>query len=103
LFPDSQSNETLKLSYCAGTRLFDRGFIFGPELGTNPMPRYHFVVCEPDHTHDDPDGMHLPNPDAAKDHGRRIVRELKDGGYCPGNAALVIHDEIGQTVQSIPF
>src|SRR5215472_15878554 len=54
------------------------------------MPRYHFVVREPDHTHDDPDGVHLPNHDAAKDHGDRIVRELKEDGYHPGNAALDI-------------
>ena len=67
------------------------------------MPRYHFVVCEPDHRHDDRDGMHLPNHDAAKDEGNRIVRELKDDGYCPGNAALVIKDETGQTVHSVPF
>jgi hypothetical protein len=67
------------------------------------MPRYHFVVRAPDHTYDDPDGTHLPNHDAAKDQGKRIVGELKDGGYCPGNAALVIHDETGQTVHSIPF
>jgi hypothetical protein len=67
------------------------------------MPRYHFVVCETDHTHDDPEGVQLPSHDAAKDHGNRIVRELKDGGYCPGNAALVIHDETGQPVDSIPF
>ena len=67
------------------------------------MPRYHFVVCEPDHTHDDADGMHLPSHDAAKDLGNRMVLELKDGGYRPGNAALVIHDETGQTVHSIPF
>jgi hypothetical protein len=44
------------------------------------MPRYHFVVCEPDHTNDDPDGMHLQSDDAAKDRGNRIVHELKDGG-----------------------
>jgi hypothetical protein len=25
------------------------------------VPRYHFVVCEPDHTHDDPDGIQLPS------------------------------------------
>jgi hypothetical protein len=67
------------------------------------MPRYHFVVREPDHTHDDPDGVHLPNHNVAKDHGNRIVSELKDGGYFPGNATLVIHDEKGQTVHSIPF
>ena len=67
------------------------------------MPRYQFVDCEPDRTHDDPDGMQLQSDDAAKDRGNRIVRELKDGGYCPGNAALVIQDETGQTVYSIPF
>jgi len=67
------------------------------------MPRYHFVVRAPDHTHDDPDGVDLPSQDAAKDHGDRIVRELKDDGYCPDNAALVIHDETGQRVHSIPF
>jgi hypothetical protein len=47
--------------------------------------------------------MQLPGHDAAKDHENRIVRELKDGGYCQGNAALVIHDETGQTVHSIQF
>ena len=67
------------------------------------MPLYHFVVRTGDHTHDDPDGVQLPNHDAAKDFASRIVRELKDDGYCPGNAAVVIHDETGQTVQSFPF
>jgi hypothetical protein len=67
------------------------------------MPRYHFVVREADYTHDDPDGVQLPSHDAAKDHESRIVRELKDGGYCPGSAILIIHDETGQTVHSIPF
>ena len=76
----------------------DLSFVLGPKPGTNYVPRGHFVVCEPDYTDDDPDGMHLPNHDAAKDHGDRIVRELKDGGYCPGNAALVTHDD-----HSIPF
>jgi hypothetical protein len=45
------------------------------------MPRYHFVVREPDFTHDDPDGEHLPDDDAARDEGYRIVRELKESGY----------------------
>jgi hypothetical protein len=45
------------------------------------MPRYHFVVRAPDHTHDDPDGTHFPNHDTAREHGHRIVRELADGGY----------------------
>src|SRR5205814_2440794 len=53
---------SLKLSYQAGTRLFEAA---------------HFVVSEPDYMHDDPDGMHPPNHDAAKDHGNRIVYETE--------------------------
>jgi hypothetical protein len=67
------------------------------------MPRYHFVVRAPDQTHDDPEGTHLPNHDAAKDHGHRIVGELKAGGYCPEDTALLIKDETGQTLHSIVF
>jgi len=67
------------------------------------MPRYHFVVRAPDHTHDDPDGVHLPNHEAATEQAHRIVRELTEDGYRPGDAALVIQDETGQIVHSIPF
>ena len=77
----------------AGTRFFDPGFIVRAKPGMDQMPRYHFVVCEPDYTHDDPDGMHLPNQDAAKDQGNRIVSELKDDGV--SHAALLIKDERG--------
>ena len=38
------------------------------KAGGNHMPRYHFVVRAPDHTTlDDPDGMHLPSHEAARD------------------------------------
>jgi hypothetical protein len=67
------------------------------------MARYHFVVRARDHTHDDPDGMHLPSQEAARDQGHRIVRELKEGGYEPGEASLLVHDERGQIVAMIPF
>jgi hypothetical protein len=67
------------------------------------MPRYHFVVRTGNHTHDDPDGLDLPNHEAAKNVASRIVSELKDDGYCPGDADLVIQDEAGQTVHSIRF
>jgi hypothetical protein len=64
---------------------------------------YHFVVHEPDRTHDDPDGTHFPSHEAAREHGYRIVRELREGGYNPANAALLIQDETGQIVHSIQF
>jgi hypothetical protein len=67
------------------------------------MPLYHFVVRAPDHTHDDPDGMHLPSHDAAREHGHRVVRELREDGYNPRNAALLIQDKTRRTVYSIPF
>jgi hypothetical protein len=65
------------------------------------MPHYHFVVREPDYTLDDPDGMHLPNHEAARDQAHRIVRELQEDGL--SDAVLLVHDETGQTVHSIPF
>jgi hypothetical protein len=67
------------------------------------LPRYHFVVRAPDHMHDDPEGTHFPNHEAAREHGHRIVRELNEGGYRPGDASLVIHDETGQIVHAIPL
>jgi len=65
------------------------------------MPRYHFVVSAPEHTHDDSDGAQFPNHEAAREHGHRIVRELTEDGYQDG--VLLVHDERGQIVHSIPF
>jgi hypothetical protein len=50
------------------------------------MPRYHFVVRAHDRTHDELDRMHFPNHEAAREHGHRIVPELREGGYNPENA-----------------
>jgi hypothetical protein len=67
------------------------------------MPYYHFVVRAPDYTYDDPDGTHFPNHEAAREHGHRVARELREDGYDPGNAALLIQDGARQTLHSIPF
>jgi hypothetical protein len=71
--------------------------------GIASVPRYHFVVQAPGHLHDDPFGTHLPHHDAAREHGHRIVRELKEGGYHPPGATIIVQDETGTTVHSIPF
>ena len=52
-------------------------------LGQKQTFLYHFVVRAPDHTHDDP--------------------ELKEDGYDPGDAVLIVHDDRGQIIHSIPF
>ncbi len=67
------------------------------------MPRYHFVVHAPDHSHDDPFGTILMGHEAAREHGHRIVRELKEGGYHPPGAILHVLDAAGETVHAIPF
>lgn len=67
------------------------------------MPRYHFVVRAPDYTLDDQDCTHFSSHEDAREHGHRIVRELKEDGYNPGGAAVLIQDEAGQIVHSIPF
>jgi hypothetical protein len=69
--------------------------------GGTTVPRYHFVVRAPDHTLDDPDGIDFPNHQAAREHGHRVVRELREDGHQDG--ALLVHDERGQIIQSIPI
>jgi hypothetical protein len=71
--------------------------------GQPNLRRYYFVVEAPDHKHDDPWGIHLPDHEAAKDYGHRIVKELKEGGYHPPDSILVVRDEMGNTIHSIPF
>ena len=67
------------------------------------LPCYHFVVRAADYTLDDHEGTQFSNHEAAREHGHRIVRELREDGYNPGDAAVLIQDDTGQTVHSIPF
>ena len=67
------------------------------------MHRYYFIVEMPDHTFDDLEGELLPSDAAAKDHGRRVVRELKGSDSEWACAVLHVRDETGQTIDSIPF
>ena len=43
------------------------------------MARYHFVVRESNFTHDDPDGVHLPNDDVARERIRKVQRAIQSG------------------------
>ena len=67
------------------------------------MHRYYFIIEMPDHTYDDPEGERLPSDGAAKDYGRRVVRELKESDFESAGAVLRVTDESGQTIDSIPF
>jgi hypothetical protein len=67
------------------------------------MPRYYFVIHAQDHEHTDPDGMILAGPHTAREHARRVVDELKEGGYHPPGAILHVLDESGATIHTIAF
>jgi hypothetical protein len=67
------------------------------------LPRYHFVVQAQDRNYEDPEGTILPGRGAARKHGHRIVRELKEGGYHPPGATLHVLDDAGWKVHSIPY
>jgi len=67
------------------------------------IPRYYFVVRAQDQEHADPDGIVLAGPNTAREHGHRVVRELKQGGYHPPGAILHVQDESGETIHRIPF
>ena len=56
-----------------------------PTTGGNTCVGITSWFANPDHTLDDPDGMHLPNHDAARDQVHRIVSELKEGGHHPAS------------------
>jgi hypothetical protein len=68
------------------------------------MPRYYFVLHTPDRRHEDPFGIELPNAEAAHVHGHKLARELREGGGfgLPG-PVMVVQDETGDIIQSIPI
>jgi hypothetical protein len=66
------------------------------------MHHFRFIIRASDFTYDDPHGRALPSEWAAKDHARRIIRELRQDGFDPSSVLLVTDDK-GATVHSIPF
>jgi hypothetical protein len=70
--------------------------VLRPEAGLSvvclcmTMPRYHFVIHAPDQSHDDPEGMMLPDRDAAKEHGHRVVGETK-GRWLPSTWRVALY------------
>ena len=68
------------------------------------MPRYFFALYGPDdEIISDPTGTILADKFQAIAHAKRIVRELKDGGGYDAGWALVVTDDDGDEVASLPF
>ncbi|HEX3936793.1 MAG TPA: hypothetical protein VHX43_04745 [Xanthobacteraceae bacterium] len=66
--------------------------------------RYFFIVRWPDHDDEDADGTLFLSKSAALAYARRIVGELKEaGGYDGLGLTMVVEDDSGKVVDSIPF
>jgi hypothetical protein len=68
------------------------------------MPRYYFVLRWPDQEGQDKVGTVLASDDDTLGHAKRVIRELKeDGGYDGPNLMMIVKDESGTVLRSIPF
>ena len=57
-----------------------------------------------DRVKDDPTGMNLPNLAVALSDAERKIQELrKESGYDDPTLMMIVKDEAGQTVLSLPF
>jgi hypothetical protein len=66
------------------------------------MPRYFFTIHGREQ--DDPDGTYLPDVAAALSYAEYTIRELrKKSGYNDLALMMMVNDEAGQTVLSLPF
>ncbi len=69
------------------------------------MPRYFFTVQRQDRVENSPDGVYLPDADAALSYADYTIRELrKKSGYEHDlSLMMIVKDQAGQTVLSLPF
>ena len=68
------------------------------------MPRYFFTIRGRNRVKDDHHGTNLPDVEAALSNAEHKIRELrKESGYNDPTLMMIVKDEAGQTVLSLPF
>jgi hypothetical protein len=68
------------------------------------VPRYFFTIRGRDRVKDDPHGTNLPDLAAALSNAERKIRELrKQSRYNDPTLMMIVKDEAGQAVLSLPF
>jgi len=68
------------------------------------MPRYFFTIHGWAQVEDDRDGTYLPDVAAALSYAESTIRELrKKSGYNDLALMMIVKDQAGQTVLSLPF
>ncbi len=67
------------------------------------MPRYFFTIRGRNRIKDDRDGTNLPDVAAALSDAEHKILELRKQGYDDPSLMMIVTDEAGQTVLSLPF
>ena len=68
------------------------------------MPQYFFTVRGRNRAEDDRDGTNLPDIAAALSNAEHKIRELRtQSEYDDPSLMMIVKDESGQTVLSLPF
>ncbi len=68
------------------------------------MPRYFFSIRGRNRIKDDRDGVNLPDIAAALSNAEDKIRELRThSAYDDPSLMMIVKDEAGQTVLSLPF
>ena len=68
------------------------------------MPRYFLTIHGREQVEDDPDSAYLPDVPAALSYAEYTIRELrKKSGYRDLALMMMVKDEAGQTILSLPF
>jgi hypothetical protein len=74
------------------------------EAKRRSVPRYFFTIRGRDRVKDDPRGTNLPDVEVALSNAERKIRELREGsGYNDPTLMMIVKDDAGQTVLSLPF
>jgi hypothetical protein len=71
------------------------------------MPRYYLHITDGDEVLENPKGLDLPGPAAARDEALLLARELKDGRLMPERKwdgwFVSIVDQHGREIERIPI
>jgi hypothetical protein len=71
------------------------------------MPRFYFHVVMADERSEDPEGIYLPDLEAARDEAKSAARDLLAdrvrGGLLPVSATFEIVDESGTVIEVVRF
>ena len=65
--------------------------------------RYFFTIHGQDRVADDPEGTYLPDEAAALSHAEYTIRELRKKSVYDLSLMMIVKDQAGQTVLSLPF